>query len=135
MRDRLKMLLYHRAPFSPEIKAPQRPRLSRLLPRRTRHDRYSPFGARLFASIWPMGSPSDHFGISKNQLSRRYCCAVTGPVRIPWGLVWGSRSRGVAARMGAAPAGGVVGAVAGGSWCGGGNFLGVSAVAGNRLGV
>jgi hypothetical protein len=50
--------------------------------------------ARLFESIWPMGSPSDHFGISKIQLSSCYCCAVTGPVRIPLGPVWGSRSGG-----------------------------------------
>jgi hypothetical protein len=68
------MLLYHRAPFSPEIKAPQapeRPRLSRLLPRRTHHHhgRYSPFGARFFSSICPMGCPSDqHLWDLKNSI-------------------------------------------------------------------
>jgi hypothetical protein len=34
------------------------------------------------------------FGISKIQLSSRYCCAVTGPVSSSWWPVWGSRSGG-----------------------------------------
>jgi hypothetical protein len=48
-----------------------------------------------------MGCSSHHvaavgFGISKIQLSSRYCCAVTGPVSSSWWPVWGSRSGGAA---------------------------------------
>ena len=42
-------------------------------------------------------APATIFGISKIQLSRHYCCAVTGPVLIPLGGVWGSRSDGALA--------------------------------------
>jgi hypothetical protein len=94
------MLLYHRAPFLPEIKAPQ---AAPFAPSSAAHSSWPllPFWSAAAVCLhWADGMPQSpcavSFGISKIQLSSRYCCAVTGPVLFPWGLVWGSGSCGVA---------------------------------------